>query len=163
MKRWLVLLISLLALAGVACASSGGHGEHEGGGSQEAGGQPTVLGAPADASESDRDVQVMALDELRFDPSSLDVSAGEVITFVVHNPGQNDHEFVLGSSAYQRSHEAEMQASDHMMMESAQGITIAPGQTKELTWEFSESGEVLYGCHEPGHNAGGMVGTIAVT
>lgn len=30
-------------------------------------------------------------------------------------------------------------------------VTIAPGETEELTWRFDEPGEVLYGCHESDH------------
>jgi len=30
-------------------------------------------------------------------------------------------------------------------------IGLKPGETKSLTWRFTEAGEVLYGCHEPGH------------
>ncbi len=42
-------------------------------------------------------------------------------------------------------------------------IDIGPGETKEITWRFGESGEVLYGCHEADHYDGGMVGTIEVS
>jgi uncharacterized cupredoxin-like copper-binding protein len=42
-------------------------------------------------------------------------------------------------------------------------LEIGPGETKEITWQFSTTGGVLYGCHEPGHYEGGMVGKIEVT
>ena len=62
-------------------------------------------------SESDRTIKVDTLDQLAFDPSSIEVSSGEVA---------------------------------------------------EITWRFTEAGDLLYGCHEPGHYEGGMVGSITV-
>jgi uncharacterized cupredoxin-like copper-binding protein len=148
MKRWLILLVSLFSFFAVAC---GDGGVAEG----------SVPGAPAAASDADREVEVTASDEPRFDPSSLQVGAGEVVTFVIYNAGENDHEFVLGDETYQNSHQAEM-AEGHHMMGLDNAVTLEPGETKELTWEFSEEGEILFGCHEPGHYEGGMVGTIEV-
>lgn len=42
-------------------------------------------------------------------------------------------------------------------------LDVAPGETKELTWKFTQEGDVLYGCHEPGHYGEGRVGTITIT
>ena len=120
----------------------------------------SVPGAPAAASDADREIEITASDEPRFDPSSIQISTGETITFVIHNSGENDHEFVLGDEAYQDSHEAHM-AEGHMM-DSENAVTLEPGDTEELTWEFSEEGELLFGCHEPGHYEGGMVGAIEI-
>ena len=41
-------------------------------------------------------------------------------------------------------------------------FSVEPGESALLTWRFTESGEVLFGCHEPGHYEGGMVGTIEI-
>jgi uncharacterized cupredoxin-like copper-binding protein len=41
-------------------------------------------------------------------------------------------------------------------------VELAPGEMKEVTVTFDEAGEMLYGCHEPGHYDGGVVGTISV-
>jgi uncharacterized cupredoxin-like copper-binding protein len=68
---------------------------------------------------------------------------------------------VLGDEAYLDMHEADMDDAD--MMEMGNAVTVAPGETKELTWRFDDVGEVLYGCHEPGHYTGGMVGSVEVS
>ena len=47
------------------------------------------------------------------------------------------------------------------MMEMGNAVTVAAGETRVLTWRFEDAGEVLYGCHEPGHYEAGMVGSIA--
>lgn len=125
-----------------------------------------AFGEPADASEADRTVQVQALDELAFDPETIEVAAGEVITFEVTNNGVTQHEFTLGDEHAQEEHETEMaeMAEEGMAMhDEPNAITVAAGETKTLTWHFTETGEVLFGCHEPGHYGAGMVGTITVT
>jgi uncharacterized cupredoxin-like copper-binding protein len=84
------------------------------------------------------------------------------VTFVVRNVGDIDHEFVLGDDAYQDMHEGDMEESGHPMDGMRNAIVVEPGESAELTWSFDEAGEVLYGCHEPGHYEGGMVGKIEV-
>ena len=41
-------------------------------------------------------------------------------------------------------------------------VVLEAGETKELTWKFTESGTVLIGCHQPGHYAAGMKGSVEV-
>lgn len=106
---------------------------------------------------------VIASDDLTFAPASIEVSAGEVITFLVSNDGKTDHDFVLGDEAYQARHEEDMAEGDGHTMGTDDAVTVGPGETDEITWRFGEAGEVLYGCHEPGHYDEGMVGTIEVT
>lgn len=159
MRPWfLAVLVATLLSVFVACGSSGGeHGDHAGGAMGSGSGEGAVPGSAADDSDADRKVHVETKDDLSFDPSSIEVAAGEVVTFVVTNDGNADHEFVLGDSSYQKSHDGG--DMDHGM---GNAVTVSPGETQELTWEFSEPGEILYGCHEAGHYDGGMVGTITV-
>jgi uncharacterized cupredoxin-like copper-binding protein len=133
-----------------------------GGDDMDMGGDDFAFGEPGDQSDADRKIDVSALDSLEFDPESVTAQAGETITFVVTNDGGDVHEFVIGDESYQQEHEAEMAEDDGMEMESNQ-IEIESGETKSLTWTFTEPGEVLYACHEPSHYEGGMVGTIEVS
>lgn len=109
-----------------------------------------------------RTVEVKALDTLRFEPASLSLTQGEKIRFVVTNTGKIDHEFVVGDEAMQMTHEEQSGEMDHMAAESLAALDLKPGETEEATVTFDESGKVLFGCHEPGHYKGGMVGTINV-
>ena len=96
----------------------------------------------------------------------MEVEKGETVTFEVTNTGQILHAFVIGDEDAQTEHEAEMQemASEDMDMEHGDpnAIDIEPGSTNSITWHFTEAGEVLYGCHQPGHYDAGMVGSITV-
>ena len=42
------------------------------------------------------------------------------------------------------------------------GISVMPGETKELTHTFDAAGQTLAGCHVAGHYGGGMKATITV-
>ena len=121
--------------------------------------------APGTA-EDPRTIEIDALDDFRFDPSEVTVAAGETIRFVVPNPGAAIHEFVLGPDHVQMAHEeaAEM-GEEHGEMDvegQLAALEIQPGETAEVTVTFEEAGEIPYGCHEPGHYQGGMVGAVIV-
>lgn len=139
-----------------------GEEDHDDGEDEEFG-----FGEPGDPAAADRTIEIDMLDTLRFEPDSVDVQAGETITFVLTNSGAIAHEFLIGDEEFQEEHAEEMA---EMMDEGAaehgdtpNGLEVGPGETAELTWTFTEEGELLYGCHEPGHYQGGMVGTINVT
>lgn len=124
-------------------------------------------GEPTGTTENPRTIEIQALDDFRFDPSEVTVESGETIRFVVTNPGEVVHEFVLGPEHVQAAHEeaAEMGEMEHGEMDvegQLAAIELQPGETKEVTVTFEEAGEMLYGCHEPGHYNAGMVGTVIV-
>ena len=157
--------VCLLVVMLTACGSDAPDVDAAGDGqdhSQDHGAAGTVPGSPADPGDATREIAVEASDNLRFDPASIEVEAGEVVTFVVTNKGKTDHEFVLGDQADQEEHAADMAGGDHSM-EMPGAVLVPPGKTKTVTWRFDESGEVLYGCHVNGHYRGGMVGRVMVT
>ena len=80
------------------------------------------------------------------------------------NVGKLPHDFTIGDSDTQDDHEAEMaeMPMDGMGVDDVNAMTMDPGETKDMTWTFSEAGEILMGCHIPGHYAGGMRGTIRI-
>lgn len=131
-----------LALAACSRASDGGTGSGTNG--------------------SVRTIRIEALDTLRFEPDSVTVRAGEKVRFVVTNVGHTNHDFFVGDEEAQMMHEEEMESGmGHGDMGMA-ALELAPGETKETTVTFDEAATLLYGCHEPGHYPGGMVGTIIV-
>ena len=138
-----------------------------GGGGSTSVATDSAVGGPADAGATvSRTVEIHAGDDLRFQPDQVAVKVGETITFKLVNTAQVEHDFTLGDDAAQTEHEKEMRAmsSGDMagMGDSGNAIHIPPGQTKTITWTFTKAGTTLYGCHEPGHYASGMKGTITV-
>ena len=144
----------VLVLAAVSTAACGGDG-HEGHGGS---GSSVGAGAPADSTESDRTVEVEAMDTLRFDPQDIEVAVGETVTFSVTNAGDLEHEFVIGD------HEDSMgdDMSGDEMMHGGGALLLDGGSKGEVTWTFTEAGELGFACYIDGHNASGMEGTITI-
>jgi len=125
--------------------------------------------APDDQMASDgvRTIEVVALDELSFEPGTIEIEAGETVRFVVTNEGSAVHDFYVGTEDEQIAHEVEMgdagMGMDHEADPEAEALTLEAGETDELTVTFDEPGTMLFGCHQPGHYDGGMIGTINVS
>lgn len=99
-------------------------------------------------------VEIVMLDDLSFEPSSLEVSVGQAVRFVVTNEGEITHDFSLGDAA-----EHGEEGEGH---ETGETVVLEPGETGELTYTFDEAGTVEFGCHQPGHFEAGMVFTARV-
>lgn len=117
----------------------------------------------AGTAEEPRTIEITARDDLRFEPGSVTVRAGETVRFIVTNAGQIVHDFFVGTEDEQMEHEPGMAEMGGMGHGDAETLTIQPGETAELTMTLEEPGALLYGCHQPGHYVGGMVGTITVS
>ena len=119
---------------------------------------------PGNDADVDRTIEIAQFDTYAFQPSSISVAVGETVMFEVTNEGKSVHEFVIGDAAMQNEHEMEMADMGGMSMgDEPNAIALDPGETKTLVWSFTEAGSFEYGCHESGHYAQGMVGTIQVT
>lgn len=122
-----------------------------------------AFGAPADPADADRTIEITSSDDLTFTPSEITVTQGEIITFRVINEGEIPHDFTLGDQATQDEHEEAMAEMEGMSMpDEPNAIQVAAGETREITWQFTEAGVVLIGCHQVGHYDAGMRGEITV-
>lgn len=120
------------------------------------------FGEPAEMAIADRTIEIATTDDLAFDPAELTVTAGETITFRIVNDGTIIHDFTLGDEATQQQHEEEMAEMGEMASDQPNAVTVAAGETKELTWTFTQPGTVVIDCHQPGHYDAGMKGLITV-
>lgn len=174
------VLIAVLAVVASACASDDpvaetettdttmegmeDTGDMEEMGEEEDDHEDFGFGEPADAALADRVIEVTALDAFVFDPSEITVAVGETVTFRVTNAGAIPHDFTLGDDEVQDEHEAEMaeMGGEMEMHDEPNLFSLEPGEAKEMTWTFTEAGEILMGCHQLGHYPAGMVGTITI-
>lgn len=122
-----------------------------------------ILGTPGDAASASKTVEVDALEGFRFSPRSLDVKAGDTVTFEVTNSDKVDHEFILGNKEYQELHDTQMKAGGVYHDYSQFSVHVEPGATASVTWTFEETGRVLYACHIAGHYDAGMIGAISIS
>jgi uncharacterized cupredoxin-like copper-binding protein len=122
-----------------------------------------ALGKPGDPKKVARTIKVSMSDEMRFQPSSITVKRNETIRFVVANNGKTKHEMVLGTMAELKKHAALMQKFPSMEHEDPNAVTVEPGKTGTLIWQFTRAGKFDFACLVPGHFEAGMIGRIEVS
>lgn len=116
-----------------------------------------------DAGEEPRTVAATLHDDMRIELSETDFRVGETVIFEVTNEGVARHEFYLGDEEAQMHHADEMaDMGSGMMHDEEDGVTVEPGETKTLEYTFHAAGEMLAGCHEPGHYEAGMSAPMMV-
>jgi uncharacterized cupredoxin-like copper-binding protein len=116
---------------------------------------------PAANDPSARTVEVEMRD-IAFAPTSVDVRAGEKVRFVFRNTGQVVHDAFIGDQAAQDAHEKEMREGHADHGDGANAVSVKPGKTATLTYTFDRPGQILLGCHQPGHYTGGMKAAINI-
>jgi uncharacterized cupredoxin-like copper-binding protein len=164
----------ITTIAGIAFALAGATafaaGSHDGGH-----GHAAPIGQPGNPAKADRVIEV-GMTEMAFHPSTVEISPGETITFVVTNKGKLVHEFNLGTQSTWQAHMDEMTRMMEtgamsarqihrdrmmragMMHDDANSVLLEPGQTADVTWRFGDAGAMGFACNVPGHRASGMVG-----
>lgn len=154
MKRILFGLAALLMAtsASMTLAAPG----HSGGHSHSA------IGKAGDPKKVSRTIEVVMNDQMRFLPDKVNVKPGETIRFVVKNVGELKHEMMLGTKKELMDHAKVMQQHPGMEHDDDNAITLEPGKTGELVWQFTRAGTFMFGCLMPGHVEAGMVGSVVV-
>ena len=95
-----------------------------------------------------------------FAPDRLSVDRGETVRFVIENTDPIDHEFILGDEHVQLIHEEGTEA--HHPPRPGE-VSVPAGETVVTTYTFPEtSGQLIFGCHLPGHYDFGMRGTVTI-
>lgn len=132
-------------------------GKHAGGHDEEA------IGKPGVAAKVTRTVNVDMTDNMRFSATNINAKQGETIRFVVKNSGKAKHEMVLGTAKELKEHYEVMKKNPEMEHADANMVTVAPGKTGEIIWQFTKAGKVDFACLQPGHYDAGMKGLVNVS
>lgn len=119
-------------------------------------------GREGDPRKASRTITVDMGDDMRFNPSRLQIKAGETVRFVVANKGKLMHEMVIGTEAELAKHAELMRRHPGMEHEEPYMAHVSPGKREEIAWTFTKPGTFMYGCLIPGHWESGMKGTIVV-
>ena len=160
----IIVATSTVLLASIATQSfaTGSHtGSHTG---NHAGGHADsdAIGKPGKATNAKRTVKVEMLDTMRFNPQSITVKQGETIKFIVKNSGKVKHEMVLGTEKELKEHAEVMKKNPEMEHDDENQITVQPGKSGVIIWQFTKTGKVNFACLQPGHYDAGMAGTVTV-
>lgn len=161
--RIAIVAAALAVVASSGCASNDGHQGHEAKAGHHAGAHGgDAIGKAGNPKKISRTVEIVASDNMRYTPDQINVKVGETIRFVVKNTGQIKHEMVLGTQKELLEHAALMQKFPEMEHADANMISLLPGKTGEIVWQFTNNGTVDFACLQPGHMEAGMVGKVAV-
>ncbi|MCY1168090.1 MAG: cupredoxin family protein [Pseudomonadota bacterium] len=150
--RNLLIALPSLLVAMTAMAS----GNHAGGHDDEA------IGKPGVASKVTRTITMDMADTMRFSVPTVTAKQGETIRFVVKNSGKLKHEMVLGTEKELKEHYEVMKKNPEMEHADANMVTVAPGKTGEIIWQFTKAGKIDFACLQPGHYDAGMKGFVTV-
>ncbi len=162
MKRRIIayaLILGFVSVTGALAHGDEDHGKKE---EQHADGHAAALGKPGDPGKVNRDVTVEMNDTMRFKPDSIRVKRGETIRFVVRNTGKVKHEMVLGTIKELKEHAELMRKFPEMEHVDPNQVSVEPGKTGELVWQFTKAGTFDFACLVPGHFEAGMVGKVRV-
>jgi uncharacterized cupredoxin-like copper-binding protein len=93
-------------------------------------------------------------------PQRTSFRVGETYVFAVGNAGQEVHEFVIEPAG---KDDEPLKAEVNGKEQESEVEDLAPGETGELEWTFTEPGRYQFACHIPGHYEAGMVIEVEVT
>ncbi|MGB3096066.1 MAG: cupredoxin family protein [Candidatus Deferrimicrobiaceae bacterium] len=161
MKRRIIALavVVFLFFVGVPGRAEESHHGHD---HRSAEGHAAAIGMPGNPGEVTRSIEVEMSDSMRFKPDSISVKRGETIRFIVRNTGSLEHEMVLGTINELKEHAERMRKVPEMGHDDPNMVSVEPGKTGELIWQFTGDGTFDFACLEPGHFEAGMVGKILV-
>ena len=121
-----------------------------------------AYGKPGDPAKVSRTIEIDMSDAMRFTPATITARKGETIRFVVKNSGKVKHEMVLGSIKELKEHAALMLKFPEMEHADPNQLSVDPGKTGEMIWQFTKAGAFDFACLQPGHFEAGMRGKVAV-
>jgi len=143
-----------------------------------------MIGKKGNQNEVTRVIKVLMYDNY-YEPSSFNIKAGETIKFEVENVGELVHEFNIANAMMHQQHQSEMlkmveneilfadsidrekmkkmakmdKSMDHSHSNS---VLLAPKESKELIWNFSQAMNIEVACNVPGHYEVGMISKINI-
>ena len=163
MKR--ILIASAIAVSLVSATGALAHGDEDHGkkNDRQTNSHATGLGKPGDPHKVTRTIEVEMSDAMRFRPDIIKVKRGETIRFLVRNTGKLKHEMVLGTIKELREHAEMMRKFPVMEHADPNQVSVDPGMTGELVWQFTRAGTFDFACLVPGHFEAGMVGKVRVS
>lgn len=118
-----------------------------------------LASSPVHSDSIQRQTVEIVIKHSRFVPGTIKVAPGTNVTFAITNRDPIDHELIIGDEGVQLRHE---RGSEPLHGDIPGEVTVLAGETKQTTYFFTQPGQLLFGCHYPGHYAYGMRGVILV-
>lgn len=119
-----------------------------------------ALGACSAPAEARGPEVIVNINHSRFSPERFEFESGTTVEFVIHNGDPIDHEFILGDTSVQNRHER----GNHARHGAIPGeVSLPAGATVSTTYDFTQPGRLIIGCHLPAHYGYGMKAPVRVT
>ncbi|MGY0564704.1 MAG: cupredoxin domain-containing protein [Paraglaciecola chathamensis] len=159
-NTWLLASLFTAIFSGSVFAAVDGHGD----GHAMEGHKMSAVGMPAEKGAApNKTITVHLMDTMKFNFSNLaGIEEGDIVKFIVMNKGKITHEFGIGSVEEQTAHRKMMQSMPNMKHEDGSTVSVAPGQSKELVWQFMGEATAQFACNVPGHFEAGMHAEVAL-
>lgn len=158
MKYTILAGLSLLISAGAAMAGGTHSGGHD---------VTMAVGEPGDKAKVTQTVRITMKEtddgEMLFTPSTFKFRKGQTVKFSLKNIGETDHEFVLDAKDKVMEHKALMEKFPDMEHDDPNAVRLAPGESGEIVWKFTNDGTFMAACLIPGHMEAGMHGPVQVS
>lgn len=158
------LLLATSITLGIVSAGAFAHGEkpHSQKFSAAQLSEEKAFGKAGDPKQVTRTITFHMTDKMRFDPSQITVKQGETIKFVARNDGKIMHEMVIGTMKDLKEHAEQMKKFPGMEHDEPYMAHVASGNSGEIIWQFTKTGEFDFACLIAGHFDAGMMGKIKV-
>ncbi|GAC1318233.1 MAG: cupredoxin family protein [Collimonas sp.] len=156
-----ILIASTLALT-LLSVNAFAHGDEDHAEGKTHAGHAAEMGKPGDIKKVSRTMNIDLADTMRFTPETISIKRGETVKFIVKNSGKVKHEMVMGSIKELKEHAALMLKFPEMEHSDPNQVSVDPGKTGELVWQFSKAGTFDFACLQPGHFEAGMRGKVVV-
>ena len=70
---------------------------------------------------------------------------------------------MLGTEKELKEHAEAMKKNPEMEHADENMVTVEPGKSGEIVWQFTKSGKIDFACLQPGHYDAGMKGAVSVS
>lgn len=123
-----------------------------------------MLGTAAALASAGRDPAPVTSVEIvvhysKFEPSKIVVPVGVPVTITLRNDDPIDHEWIAGDEAVHAVHRV---GTEPLHPDRPTEVVLPAMSTATTVVTFESTGEQQFICHLPGHEAFGMVGTVAI-
>lgn len=109
---------------------------------------------------------IVQASEFKFEPASVEVTAGTPVRMTLQNTGTVEHDFSVAEIPMVESAAASTPMAGHEMsgMEDVPQLHVAAAMGQSATVEFTptKAGSYDFACTVPGHKEAGMVGVLVV-
>jgi uncharacterized cupredoxin-like copper-binding protein len=119
-------------------------------------------GIAAEPGKEQRTIEILMTDDMKLNPSHINVREGEILRLRAINKGKLMHEIVIGTSAELVQHAEMMKKFPTMEHDEPYMAHVPPGQRGDIVWTFNRPGNFEFACLIAGHFEAGMRGTIRV-